>query len=161
MSSVRPALIALGIFVAFVVAVASLYTYTSISREWLTTCVSIDGIKLRVYVADTEAKRCEGYKFKNSIDFKEVGAKGMLFVWESETPKIVGFTMQNVSFPLLLVHVAYVNGRYIVYNKTLMLPNQMYTFVTVSSYDYFLELDPSFDRYISIGDTVYIEPCYK
>jgi len=157
------ALIALGIFVAFAVAVASLYTYTSISREWLTTCINVNGVKLKVYVADTEAKRCEGYKFKNSIDFKGVGAKGMVFIWLGGAPKVIGFTMQNVSFPLLLVHVAYVNGRYIVYNKTLMLPNHngTYVFTTVSSYDYFLELDPSLDKYISIGDTVYIEPCYR
>jgi len=151
----------IGIFVAsLVVAAVVMYLEeTADARHWDVECVCIKGLKFRVYVADSEAKRSEGYKFKNSIDFRGAGAKGMLFLWVLGAPKTVTFTMQNVSFPLLLVHVTY-DGRYVVYNKTLMVPNHMYTFTTVSSKDFFLELDPSLDSSIHAGDEVEHSVCY-
>ena len=124
--------------------------------EWNTICVYFDnGFTAKVYVADTENKRREGYRFKHSIDFKDVGAVGMIFV--GVEGEIVTFTMKDVGFRLILIELVPVVGNaYIVSRVIEMEPGQDYTFKRLKN-SIFLELDP---RYRSnIGKVAVVDIC--
>jgi uncharacterized membrane protein (UPF0127 family) len=124
------------------------------------------GAKAILYIANTSELHVEGYKFKDSIDFANKGAVGMIFTnvinidWR-EIDKTIVFTMKDVKFPLVLLVVA---GKLlqpdIIIDEIYMQPNQDYKITIWRSWAgpyyvnnkniltlsglYFIELDPGF-----------------
>lgn len=112
---------------------------------WSIACLKINMIEAKLYNADTPSRWSEGYMFKNSTDFLNVGAVGMLFKIPLRPGSIVVFTMRNVAFPLYLLHISPVEGVGDVAIEIIyMEPENDYTVTVRTSNDYFIELDPSF-----------------
>jgi len=83
----------------------------------------------------------EGYKNKEDYDFKRVGAKGMLFLFDKKEDVVI--TMKDVRFPLRILTLRkFADNVYIVVNEFTLYPNEE---KAVNQIDAFLELDPSFD----------------
>jgi uncharacterized membrane protein (UPF0127 family) len=126
------------------------------------------GAKANLYVANTSELRSEGYKHKDSIDFANKGAVGMIFTnvinidWR-EIDKTIVLTMKDVKFPLVLLVVAEkLAAPDVIIDEVYMEPEKEYkitiwrswagpyyinnkSILTLSGL-YFIELDPLFAR---------------
>ncbi len=117
--------------------------------SWITVCLRINMVDAKLYYADTPSKWAEGYMFKNSTDFLNIGAVGMLFRLPVTPGSTVIFTMRNVAFPLYLLRISPIEGvgdvaKEIVY----MEPEKNYSVTVETPDDYFIELDPAFFSYV-------------
>jgi uncharacterized membrane protein (UPF0127 family) len=88
---------------------------------WKTVNTSI-GI---LYLADSPRLMAEGYKNKDSYDFANRGAVGMLFPIYMLKPTHVCFTMKDVKLPLVLLIAqrAGASRDFVVHYKVFMQPN--------------------------------------
>lgn len=122
---------------------------TSQESSWSTVCLRINMVDAKLYYADTPSKWGEGYMYKNSTDFLNAGAVGMLFRFPVTPGSAVTFTMANVAFPLYLLRISPIEGvgdvaKEIVY----MEPEKNYSVSVETPNDYFIELDPAFFLYV-------------
>ncbi|HWQ18088.1 MAG TPA: hypothetical protein VNL13_09690 [Sulfolobales archaeon] len=117
--------------------------------SWSTVCLKINSLEARLYNADTPSKWYEGYMFKNSTDFLNMGAVGMLFKLPLAPGDTITFTMRNVAFPLYLLHISPIEGVGDVAIEIIyMEPGKNYAVTVKTANDYFIELDPKFFTHI-------------
>ncbi len=132
---------------------------SDIEGRWGYLCAYFDNkMKLKLYVADTPQKHSEGYMFKESIDFENIGAEGMVFINLTIVGSYITFTMKNVKFNLLLVELVPANGYYVVDDIVLMEPGKLYT-VGTSPGSIFIEVDPKYMDLINKGLKAHIGDC--
>lgn len=148
-----PFIIAIAVVVALVVSImVDLFSthLTSMQGQfyssWETACFRIKGfdsngnavnVVAKVYVASSQSQRAEGFRGKQSIDFLNVNASGMVFLFDS-TPSFIRFDMDGVQFDLLLLHIS----KTTVVGVYMLRRNSSILVTTYSDRDFFIELDP-------------------
>jgi len=108
----------------------------------------VSSTQLKVYVADSPEKLYEGYRFKDSYDFLNKGAKGMLLDVRQYAGLAITITMQNVKLPLSILILEKFGSVYKIVNWRELHPGEDWLIQLPDNSPLILELDPGIGRQI-------------
>ncbi|MBC7131268.1 DUF192 domain-containing protein [Candidatus Bathyarchaeota archaeon] len=108
----------------------------------------MEEMRLKAYLADSPQKLYEGYRFKDSYDFLEMDAEGMLFDLRQYAESTITITMQNVQLPLSVLVLEKFNDVYIIQQGKELYPEENWVIELPKNDPLILELNPNIGRQI-------------